>query len=47
MLHLNQNGRRNPKKTPVTTCTTMIRKMEKLRVKNGMLLTMNPEEQTG
>ena len=42
-----QKGWINSKKTPVTTCPTNAKNMEKLRLKNGMLLTMNPAEQTG
>ena len=38
---------RNSKKTPTTTCTTIAKTMEKLRLKNGKLLTMNPREHTG
>ena len=46
-LACNQNGTRNLKKTAVTSCTTISKTIEKLRLKNGMLLTMNPAEQTG
>ena len=46
-LAFNQNGARNSKKTTVTFCTTKIRTMEKLRVKNGIWLTMNSTEHTG
>ena len=46
-LIINQNGKTNSRKTPVTSCTTMIRTMERLRVKNGILLTTNPAEHTG
>ena len=46
-LRLNQNGARNSKKIIVVDCTTKTRTMEKLRVKNGILLTMNPTEHTG
>jgi len=42
-----QKGWINSKKTPVTICPTNAKTMEKLRLKNGMLLTMNPGEQTG
>ena len=46
-LIFNQNGASISKKTHVTVCTTKLRTMEKLRVKNGILLTMNPTEHTG
>ena len=46
-LVCNQNGTRNSKKTAVTSCTTIPKTMLKLRLKNGMLLTMNPAEHTG
>ena len=45
-LKVCQEGRRKPKKS-VTKCTTIAKTMEKLRVKNGILLTMKPGEQTG
>ena len=34
-------------KKTVAVCTTNIRTMDKLRVKNGILLTTNPTEHTG
>ena len=43
----NQRGTGKSKNTPVTNCTTIPKTMEKLRLKNGILLTMNPAEQTG
>ena len=46
-LIINQNGAWNPKKVAVTACTTKLRTMEEFRVKNGILLTMNPTEHTG
>ena len=46
-LRLNQNANWYSNKTIVTVCKTMIRTKEKLRVKNGILLTMNPTEHTG
>ena len=46
-LALNQNGCLISKKTHVTVCKTKLRTIEKLRVKNGILLTMNPTEHTG
>ena len=47
ILMCNQNGWTNPKKTPETICPTIPKTMEKFRLKNGILLTMKPTEQTG
>ena len=46
-LKVCQEGRIKPKKRGVTTCTTIAKTMEKLRVKKGILLTMKPGEQPG
>ena len=45
-LTFNQGGEENSKKTIVTVCTTITRTMDRLRVKNGILLTTNPTEHT-
>ena len=43
----NQMSKSKSKKKPVTACTTIPRTMEKFRVRNGIVLTMNPGEQMG
>ena len=46
-LKVNQKGIRKPPKTAATTCRTMAKTIHMFKVKNGILLTMNPGEHTG